>query len=184
MDKMNAPANTLYSGWCSNQWWLLVSQPADDRRQEPRVAVGEDVSLTGSTHGAPTRGQLVNLSPIGALVLPNEPFDIGTVLGLRFELANNRVLQCAAIVRTCLHEQANGVAFLGLSAGDRCWIDNRVRRSAHGEGPPPHSTGRESSLATPSPRLASQVENAVRSFIYERDHAWSGALSRRRRMVA
>lgn len=181
---MHTLPNPLYSDWCSNQWWLLVSQPADDRRQEPRIAIGEQVSLTGDSTGERTRGQLLNLSPSGALVLPDEPFDIGAVLGLRFELADNRVLQCSAIVRTCLHEQANGLAFLGLSAGDRCRIDNRVRRSAHGEGPPRHPIGRESSVGTPSPRLAGRVENAVRAFIYERDHAWSGALSRRRRMVA
>ncbi len=181
---MNTPANTLYSGWCSNQWWLLVSQAADDRRQEPRVLVSNDVSLTGGTTGEPTGGQLVNLSPSGALVVPDRPFNIGAVLGLHVELADNRVLQCGAIVRTCLHEQLNGLAFLGLSAGDRCWIDNRVRQSAHRGGLPGHSTGRESSLTTQSPRLASPVEHAVRSFIYERDQVWSDATSTRHRMVA
>ena len=54
---MNKPTNSLYSGWCSNQWWLLVSQSAGDRRQEPRVSIAEDVSLTGAANSAPTRGR-------------------------------------------------------------------------------------------------------------------------------
>ena len=181
---MSKPTNTLYSGWCSNRWWLLVSQSADDRRQEPRVFVGEDVSLTSGTNGMPISGQLVNLSPSGALILPDEAFDIGTVLGLRVEIANSRLLQCGAIVRTCLHERANGLAFLGLSAGDRCWIDNHVRQSAHGGGPTRLSQGRESSLHTQYPRLIRQTENAVRSFIYERDRVWSGSRSTRHQIVA
>ena len=173
--EINEPANALYGAWCCNRWWVAVSQASDDRRQEPRVSVGEVVSLTGSTNGAPTAGQLVNLSPSGALVLPDDPYGIGTVLGLRFELANNQVLQCTAIVRTCLHEQANGVAFLGLSTGDRDRIGDRVRRSAPGGGLCGYCTERESSLATRSPHLASQVENAIRSFIHERDRVWPGA---------
>lgn len=164
---MNEPANSIYSGWCSNQWWLAVSDSADDRRKEPRVFVGEDAAVMAGTN-SPTSVQLVNLSPSGALVLPEEPFDIGTVLGFCFELPDSRELQCAAIVRTCLHEQANGLAFLGLSAGDRCLIDNLVRRPT----------------ATHNPKLASQVENAIRSFIYERDHAWSGGALTRRRIAA
>lgn len=54
---MNKPTNSLYSGWCSNQWWSLVSQSADDPRQEPRVSIDEIVSLTDD---APSRrGRMV-----------------------------------------------------------------------------------------------------------------------------
>jgi len=181
---MDKPASVLYSGWCPNPWWLLVSQTADDRRQEARVFVSEDVALTAGTNGAPTSGQLVNLSPSGALVVPDKLFHIGAVLGLRVELTDNRVLQCGAIVRTCLHDQANGLAFLGLSAGDRCWIDNRVRHSANLDQRPRHSTRREWSHATQFARHAHPVEHTVRSFIYERDQVWAGASSRQRRIAA
>ena len=179
---MNEPKNSLYSGWCSNPWWLLAAESTNDRRQEPRIFVGEHISLTAGAADAASQAKLVNLSQSGALVLPDAPYQVGTVLEISYGLAQDRELRCAAVVRTCLHEQANGLAFIGLSVGDRCWVDNLVRRSTQGglPGRPPMC---DWSHAAESPQFAVHTEPSVRPSIYKRDQTWSSqplTLTRRR----
>lgn len=178
---MRSAASHVYSGMCTYNRSSLIFGLGDDRREEPRIAIAKSVSLISGASAPPKHGKLVNLSRGGALVLPpDEPYGIGTMLRLSVKLAEHREFKLAAIVRTCLHQQANGLLFMGLTPGDRCWLDNLVRQCQKaglaGNDAPSHMI--------PDRELNPQAVRGSRPTIYQPDGTWLPQPTIQRRLAA
>ncbi len=109
-----------------------MTQPTDttERRRYPRVRVDFDADVWVS-HGDKTihiHGRLVVLGAGGAFLELGESYAIGSVLRIRFTVAELGEIACQVIVRNRLEGKGVGTEFLGMDLHDHARIKRFVEK--------------------------------------------------------
>ena len=111
-----------------------MTQPAPIRRRHPRVRVDfdADVWVDRGDKTIQIHGRLVDLGAGGAFLKLSENYAIGSLLRLRFAVAELGEIACLVIVRSSLVGKGVGTEFLDMNPPDQERIEvfiEKIRRS-------------------------------------------------------